>query len=45
MLRVEISVEKLKVHKSQVTDQISTELIQAGCNTLRSEILKSFIYI
>jgi hypothetical protein len=37
---VEISIEKLKRYKSPGTDQIRSELIQAGGNTLRSEIHK-----
>jgi hypothetical protein len=34
----EISVEKLKVYKSPSTNQIPTELFQAGDNILRSKI-------
>jgi hypothetical protein len=37
---VEIAVEKLKRYKSPGIDQIPAELIQAGGNTLRSEIHK-----
>jgi hypothetical protein len=35
---VEIDIEKLKRYKSPGIDQIPAELIQAGGNTLRSEI-------
>jgi hypothetical protein len=35
---VEIATEKLKTYKSPGTDQILAELIQAGGNTLCSEI-------
>jgi hypothetical protein len=38
--KVEVAIEKLKVFKSPGTDQILAELIQAGCNTLCSEIHK-----
>jgi hypothetical protein len=37
---VEISIEKLKRYKSPGIDQIPVELIQAGGNTLDSEIHK-----
>jgi hypothetical protein len=37
---VEIAIEKLKMYKSPGIDQIPAELIQAGGNTLRSEIHK-----
>jgi hypothetical protein len=37
---VEIAIEKLKRYKSPGVDQIPAELIQAGGNTLRSEIHK-----
>jgi hypothetical protein len=37
---VEIAIEKLKIYKSSSIDQIPAELIQAGGNTLRSEIHK-----
>jgi hypothetical protein len=36
----EIPIEKLKRYKSPGIDQIPAELIQAGGNTLRSEIHK-----
>jgi hypothetical protein len=36
----EITVEKLKRYKSQNIDQVPAELIQAGGNTLLSEIYK-----
>jgi hypothetical protein len=36
----DIAIEKLKMYKSPVTDQIPVELIQAGGNTLRSKIHK-----
>jgi hypothetical protein len=35
---VEIAIEKVKRYKLSGTDQILAELIQAGCNTSRSEI-------
>jgi hypothetical protein len=37
---VEIDIKKLKKYKLPGTDQIPAELIQAGGNTLRSEIHK-----
>jgi hypothetical protein len=37
---VEIAVEKLKRYKSASISQILTDLIQAGCNALHSEIHK-----
>jgi hypothetical protein len=37
---VEIAIEKLKRYKSPGIDEIPAELIQAGGNTLRSEIHK-----
>jgi hypothetical protein len=38
---VEIAIEKLKSYKSPPgADQSPTEIMQAGCNTLRSEIHK-----
>jgi hypothetical protein len=37
---VEIAIAKLKRYKSSGNDQIPTELIQAGRETLRSEIHK-----
>jgi hypothetical protein len=40
---VEIDIQKLKRYKLPGTDQISAELIQAGGNTLRSEIHKLLI--
>jgi hypothetical protein len=43
--KVEIITEKLKRCKSLGTDQIPTELIQAGGNTLFSEIHKLRNYI
>jgi hypothetical protein len=39
---VHVAIEKLKRYKSPGTDQIPAELIQAGGNTLRSEIHKLF---
>jgi hypothetical protein len=39
-LKCEIAIEKLKRHKLPGIDQIPAELIQAGGNTLRSEIYK-----
>jgi hypothetical protein len=39
-LEVETAIEKLKSYKSQSINQILAELIQAGGNTLCSEILK-----
>jgi hypothetical protein len=39
-LEVEIAIEKLKRYKSPDIDQILAELIQAGGNTLHSEIHK-----
>jgi hypothetical protein len=35
-----MAVEKLKIYKSLGTVQIQTELIEAGGNTLRSEVYK-----
>jgi hypothetical protein len=37
---IEIAIEKLKRYKSPRSNQISTEVIQAGGNTLRSEVHK-----
>jgi hypothetical protein len=37
---VEVAVEKLKTYKSQGVDQFPAEIIQAGRETLRSEIHK-----
>jgi len=37
---VELDIEKLKGHKSPGNDQISTELIKAGCGIIRYEIHK-----
>jgi hypothetical protein len=37
---VEIAIEKLKSYQSPGFDQIPAELIQAGGNTLRSEVHK-----
>jgi hypothetical protein len=42
---VEIAIAKLKWHKSPGNDQIPAELIQAGCETLWSEIQKLINYI
>jgi hypothetical protein len=39
---VEIAIEKLKRYKSPGIDQIPAELLQAGGNTIRSEIHKLF---
>jgi hypothetical protein len=39
---VEIAIENLKSYKSLDTDQISAEPIQAGGNTLSSEIHKIY---
>ena len=36
----ELAIEKLKRHKSPGINQISAELIKAGCRTIRSEIHK-----
>jgi hypothetical protein len=38
--KVEISAEKLERYKSPDTDQIPTEMIQAGDNTIYSEFHK-----
>jgi len=38
---VEMSIEKLKRHKSPGTDQIPAELIKAGGRIIRSEIHSS----
>jgi hypothetical protein len=38
--KVEINIEKLKRYKSPCTDQNMAEMIQAGGNTLHSEIHK-----
>jgi hypothetical protein len=37
---VEIAIAKLKKYKSPESDQILAELIQAGCETLLSEVYK-----
>jgi hypothetical protein len=37
---VEVAIGKLKRYKSPGADQIPAELIQAGCETLHSEIHK-----
>jgi hypothetical protein len=37
---VEMAIKKLKGPKSTAIDQISAELIKAGCRTIRSEIHK-----
>jgi hypothetical protein len=37
---VKMAVEKLKIHKSAIIDQISVELIKAGGRTIRFEILQ-----
>jgi hypothetical protein len=42
---VEIAIAKLKSYNSPGSDQISSELIQAGGETLRSEIHKLSNYI
>jgi len=39
-VEIEIAIKKLKRRKSPGMDHISVELIQAGGNTLRSEIHK-----
>jgi hypothetical protein len=39
----EIAIAKLKRYQSQAIDQILTELIQAGCKTLHSDIHKLLI--
>ena len=41
----ELAIEKLKSHKSQGIDQISAELINAGCRTVCSELHKLIISI
>jgi hypothetical protein len=38
--KVEITTEKLKIHKSPSTDEILAEMVQAGGNTVHSEIHK-----
>jgi hypothetical protein len=40
LVEVETEIRKLKSYKSPATDQIQTELIKAGGETLRSEIYK-----
>jgi hypothetical protein len=40
-LEVEIAIAKLKKYKSPGSDQIPTELIQAGCEILLSVIHKN----
>jgi hypothetical protein len=42
---VELTIEKLKVHKSPGIDQIPPEFIKAGGSTIRCEILKLIISI
>ena len=42
---VELSIEKLKSHKSPGTDQIPAELIKAGGKAIRCEIHKPIISI
>jgi hypothetical protein len=42
LFEVEIAIAKLKRYKSSGSDQIPAELIQAGGETLRSEIHKLF---
>jgi len=42
---VELAIEKLKIHKSPVIDQIPAELIKAGDKTIHSEIQKLIISI
>jgi len=42
---VDLSVEKLKHHRSPGIDQISTELIKTGSRKIRSEIHKLIISI
>ena len=42
---VELAIEKLKNQKSPGIDQIPTELIKAGCRTIRCEIHKLIISI
>jgi hypothetical protein len=39
-LELEIAIAKLKKYKSPDSDQILTEMIQTGCETLLSAILK-----
>jgi hypothetical protein len=41
----EMAIKKLKRRKSPGTDQISAQLIKAGCRTIRSEIHKLVNYI
>jgi hypothetical protein len=42
---VELSIEKLKSHKSPGSDQIPAELVKAGGSTIRCEIHKVSISI
>jgi hypothetical protein len=44
-LEVELAIEKLKSHKSPGIDQITAELIKAGCRTIRGMIHKLIIAI
>ena len=37
---VEMSIEKLKRHKSSCTNQIPAEMIKGGSRTIRSEVKK-----
>jgi hypothetical protein len=39
---VYMAIERLKRHKTQGIDQITAELIKAGCWTIRSEIHKLY---
>jgi hypothetical protein len=42
LFKAEIAIEKLKRYKSSSFDQILAELIQAGCNTLPTNLLILF---
>jgi hypothetical protein len=44
LVKVEIAVEKLKSYKSPGTDQIPAKMINAGGETLSSEIHKFILY-
>jgi hypothetical protein len=43
-LDVQISIAELKKYRSPSSDQISAEVVQAGGETLRSEIHKLFLF-
>jgi len=42
---LELAIERLKIHKSPVTDDIPAELIKAGGRTIRGEIHKIIISV